>query len=118
MNTTWDIIKAIIIMGAVIYAAYYVTKLVAKSGAGGFRRTSGIKLLGSLPLAKDKSVAIVEIGDYAYILGVSGQRVDRLDKVPLSELNLKKEESAPPSFTSSFKDELSKRMKWFKNDQQ
>jgi flagellar biogenesis protein FliO len=109
----WEIIQAIIIMGVVIYASYYVTKLVAKAGAGGFRKTSGIKMLGNLPLAKDKSVAIVEIGDYAYILGISGQRVERLDKVPLAELNLKKEEAAPPSFTSSFKDELSKRMKKF-----
>jgi flagellar protein FliO/FliZ len=107
----WDYVQAIAIIGAVILAAYYVTKLVAKTSGGGFRKSSGIKLVASQPLGRDKSVAIVEIGENDYILGVSAQRVELLDKLPKSELSLKKEEQAgaPPGFGVSFREELSKR---------
>lgn len=106
-------------MGAVILAAYYVTKLVAKTGGGGFRRNSSIKLIGSQSLGKDKSVAIVEIGEYNYILGISMQRVELLDKLNKTELGLTKEEpvQTPPSFGASFREELNKRLnKPNKND--
>ncbi|NLA85819.1 MAG: flagellar biosynthetic protein FliO [Clostridiales bacterium] len=111
MLNLWDYIQAIVIIGAVILAAYYVTKLVAKSGGGGFRKSTGIKLIASHPLGRDKSVAIVEIGEFDYILGVSAQRVELLDKLPKSELSLKKEETGgtPPSFGVSFREELNKR---------
>lgn len=119
MTTFWEYFQAIVIIAAVILAAYYVTKLVAKSGSGGFRKSTGIKLVGSQPLGKDKSVAIVEIGENAYILGVSAQRVELLDKLSRDELGLKKEEPVqpPPSFGVSFREELNKRFnKPNKND--
>lgn len=111
MNSFWDYLQAIVIIAAVIFAAYYVTKLVAKTGNGTFRKNNVIKLIGSQPLGKDKSVAIVEIGEYNYILGVSAQRVEMLDKLNKSELNLKKDEpvQTPPSFGVSFREELNKR---------
>ncbi|SHH83487.1 Flagellar biosynthesis protein, FliO [Sporobacter termitidis DSM 10068] len=118
MNTFWDYVQAIVIIAAVIFAAYYVTKLVAKTGGGGFRRSSGIKLIGSQSLGRDKSVTIVEIGQFHYILGVSAQRVELLDKLDKSESGLKKEEPSAslPSFGESFKEELNKRFNRQKKD--
>jgi flagellar biosynthetic protein FliO len=112
----WDYVQAVVIIGAIILAAYYVTKIVAKTGGGGFRKTTGIRLVSSQPLGRDKSVAVVEIGEFSYILGVSTQRVELLDKLPKSELGLKKEEprEAQPGFGASFREELSKRFR--KND--
>ncbi|NLT14805.1 MAG: flagellar biosynthetic protein FliO [Clostridiales bacterium] len=112
MLNFWDYVQAIVIIGAVILAAYYVTRLVAKTGGGGFRRSTGIKLIASQPLGRDKSVTIVEIGEFDYILGVSAQRVDLLDKLPKSEFSLKKEEpgQAAPGFGASFREELNKRL--------
>ena len=110
----WDYIQAIVIIAAVIFAAYYVTRLVAKTGGGGFRKNSGIKLHGSQPLGKDKSVAVVEIGESIYILGVGLQRVELLDKLPKAEAGFKKEEPAAPAqptFGESFKEELNKRLR-------
>jgi flagellar biosynthetic protein FliO len=104
----WDYVQAIVIIGAIILAAYYVTKMVAKTSGGGFRKTTGIKLVASQPLGRDKSVAVVEIGEFSYILGVSAQRVELLDKLPKSELSLKKEET-PPGIGVSFREELNKR---------
>ena len=111
MLTIWEYVQAIVIIGAVIMAAYYVTKIVAKTGGGTFRKSSGIKLIASQQLGKDKSIAIVEIGEFAYILGVSTQRIEMIDKLSKSELGLKKDEPVvtPPSFGMSFKDELNKR---------
>ena len=99
----WDYFKAIVVICILIFAAYYVTKVTAKASGGKFRRSSNIKLSGTLPLGKDKSVSIVKIGDYAYVLGVGTQRVEVLDKVPLSELNLTEEEFSEPRLSDLFK---------------
>jgi flagellar biosynthetic protein FliO len=130
----WDYFQAIVIICAVILGAYYVTKLVAKTGGGAFRRGSSIRQVASLSLGRDKSVTIVEIGDMAYILGVSQQRVDLLDKLSMAELNktgIKTDSGTAglispvpggteqgdtaqgrtlPSFGESFKEELKKRL--------
>ncbi len=99
----WEYFKAIVVICILIFAAYYVTKVTAKASGGKFRRSSNIKLSGTLPLGKDKSVSIVKIGEYAYILGVGTQRVEMLDKVPLSELDLKEDEFFEPKLTELFK---------------
>ncbi|MEL4106736.1 flagellar biosynthetic protein FliO [Oscillospiraceae bacterium WX1] len=118
MLNFWDYVQAIAIIVAVLFGAYYVTKLVARTSTGSFRRNTGIRILGSQPLAKDRSVFVVEIGENAYILGVSAQRVELLDKQPTAQLGLPKEEPSPvlPSFAASFKDELNKRLKRFNKD--
>jgi flagellar biosynthetic protein FliO len=108
----WDYFQAIVIICAVILAAYYVTKLVAKTGGGAYRKSTGIKQVASLSLGRDKSVTVVEIGETAYILGVSQQNVNLIDKLNKADLSLKKDETmiTPPSFTASFKEELNKRL--------
>lgn len=108
-----DVIQAIIILGAVIAAAYYVTKLVAKTRGGVYQRCSDLRLIGSLPLAKDKAVALVAIGEHVYVLGVGSQRVEQLDKLELSELNLSEPVREPlqQDFTAIFQKELNARLK-------
>ena len=106
----WDYFKAIAVILAILFAAYFLTRLLAQYSTG-FRKSSAIKLIGSLPLSKDKSVALIEVGDYAYILGVGGQRVERLDKIPAAELNIRNEEAAPKDFSENFKTELMSRLK-------
>lgn len=107
----WDYFQAIAVICIVIYGAYYVTKLFAKTSGNTMRKNTNIKLIGSLPLAKDKSVKIVSIGDHAYVLGVSAHHVERLDKLPLSEFDLMNEETATMKFGESFKEVLSARFK-------
>lgn len=110
--TIWDYVQAIVIICAVILAAYYVTKLVAKTGSGQ-RRGTGIKQVASMSLGRDKSVTIVEIGDTAYILGVGPQRIELIDKKNRDELVLDKDErpQSAVTFATSFRDELNKRLK-------
>lgn len=106
----WDYIQAIIVIAAVIYAAYYVTKLAARTAAGP-ARGRGIRMRANLPLGRDKSVAMVEIGSNAYVLGVSAQRVELLDKFPLTELGAPEEDGPPaPEFADVFKREFDRRI--------
>jgi flagellar biogenesis protein FliO len=107
----WDYFKAVAAITAIILAAFYVTRLLAKTNMGGLRKNAAMRLVGSLPLAKDKYVAVVEIGKYAYVLGVGGQRVERLDKVPSAELDIKSEEAAPKDFSESFREVLLSKFK-------
>lgn len=111
----WDYIQAIIILGAVIAAAYYVTKLVART-RGIYQQCPDMKLIGSLPLAKDKSVALVAVGEFVYVLGVGPQRVEQLDKLPRGDLHLTETEPMErPDFVSAFQKELRTRLnKWRK----
>jgi flagellar biosynthetic protein FliO len=108
----WDYAKAVAVICAVVGAAYYLTRFLAKAGSP-LRKATGVKLVGSLPLAKDRSVALVEIGAQVYVLGVSAQHVERLDKFPRSELFPAGEETQPPppDFTASFRNELDRRLK-------
>jgi len=110
----WDYLQAIIVIAAVIAAAFYITRLVAKTG-GALSKGTGIRLIASQPLGKDKSVAIVEIAGTAYILGCGGQRVELIDKIPASELKTDAPPSAPSgsSFSASFREELAKRLRKF-----
>lgn len=108
----WDYLQALVVIVAVIAGAYYITRLVARSG-GPLVRGAGIRLIGSQALGKDKSVALVEIGGTAYILGCSPQRVELIDKIPMSELKLEAP-PAPPAgggFAALFRQELEKRLR-------
>ena len=111
--TFWEYFKAIAIICLVLLGAFYMTRTIAKNGGGGFRKCSGLKLIGTLSLGKDKGVAVVEVGKHAYVLGIGGQRVERLDKIELSELDLHEEASVPPSFQSCFGKELNSRLNKF-----
>lgn len=110
--------EAIVIIAAVLAAAYYVTRLVGKAGGSGFRKTTGIRMIGSQSMGKDKSVALVEIGRYRYVLGVSAQRVELIDKLGPEEttqlgeetMPMSDEQAVPPTFAESFRQELNKRL--------
>lgn len=106
LNYAW----AVIVVCAVVFAAYYVTRAMAKAG-GSLRKGANIKIAGSMPLGRDKSVALVEIGEYVYVLGVSAQRVERLDRLPKGELNLGSEERLPGSdLAESFRKVLASKL--------
>jgi Flagellar biogenesis protein len=117
----WDLIKSIIIMTAVIFAAFYATKFIAKTGSPGGRYPGGrnerIQLLSIKRLGKDSSVVMLEIEQAVYILGVGNQRVELIDKLPLSginQLNVTEENQNRPDFAAILKKELGDRFKRLK----
>jgi flagellar biogenesis protein FliO len=58
-------------------------------------------------------VALVEIGGFAYVLGVSAQRVEKLDRLELDQIELRPEGPSRAEFSSDFKRQINERMgKW------
>lgn len=107
----WDYIQIIAVIGVVIYAAYFITKLVAGTSST-IRNSANVKQIGMLQLGRDKSVVLVEIGEYVYILGVGAQHIALLDKLARSELNLVREDGPPAAgFAETFQKELNERLK-------
>jgi flagellar biogenesis protein FliO len=43
-----------------------------------------MKLISQIRLGKDSSIAMVEIDDYIYVLGVGSQRVELIEKLSVS----------------------------------
>ncbi len=83
-----EYVKATVLIIVIIVGAYYVTKFVATRGFVGVGRSNpDIKLRSSLPLGKDKQLVIAEIGEQAYILGVTSQHVELVDKLDRAVLD-------------------------------
>lgn len=106
----WEYLKATFLIVLIIAAAYYVTKFVASRAVGPGGRSGDIRISSSVTLGKDRQLVIAEIGGKAYILGITPQHVELIDKLERSELDdaREKEPSAPP--TMDFKKEFLERL--------
>lgn len=71
----------LLIMLAVIVGAYFVTRWIA-AGALRMQKGSRMRVVDRLPLGKDKSVVVVEIGGALYALGVANSAVTLLCELP------------------------------------
>ncbi len=108
----WEYTKAVLLIVLIILAAYFATKYLAKSG---LKRRGGadLKIITSRPLGRDKQIIIAEIGDFIYILGVSAQGINLLDKIPKTEFRFSEPEEISPSgkTMSDFAKEFAERFK-------
>jgi flagellar biogenesis protein FliO len=107
----WEYCKAVILIVIIIAAAYYVTKFVAVRAGGPRSRAGEIRIRSTASMGRDRQVVITEIGDSAYILGVTSQHIDLIDKVPLDELNAALPEEPPAPVAQDFKKEFLERLK-------
>ena len=106
----WEYLKTVFLIVVIIAAAYYVTKFVATKAAGPRGRASDIRIRSSAPLGRDRQIVIAEVGTHAYILGVTAQHVELIDKVDKAELDAGRPEEAPKPPTPSFKKEFLERL--------
>jgi len=106
----WEYLKTVFLIVVIIAAAYYVTKFVATKAAGSRGRASDFRIRSSASLGRDRQIVMVEVGEHAYILGVTAQHVELIDKVDKAELDAGRpeEESKPP--VSNFKKEFLERL--------
>jgi flagellar biosynthetic protein FliO len=89
-------VKIILMIVIIFAAAYFVTRYSAKtakrgSGFGVFNRSINMKILDSLAISKDKQLIIVSVGERVFLLGASGNRIEKLEE--LDPTTLKPEES-------------------------
>ena len=105
----WEYLKTVFLIVVIIAAAYAVTKFVAARASGPRGRTADIRVRSSAPLGRDRQLVIAEVGGYAYLLGVTAQHVELIDRLDQSELDGDHPEEEAPA--SDFKKEFWERLK-------
>ena len=92
--TTWDFIKVILILVAVIVVIYAIFYGLKKAGGLKYQNDELIKLLGSQSLTQSGSVHLIEVGAKYYLVGCGDASVNLIadvdDKESVDEILLKK----------------------------
>jgi flagellar biosynthetic protein FliO len=75
----WTTFFYIVVMIAVIVAAYVATKYLA--GKGRSVQSRHIRILDRMMLARDKHIALIEVGDKNLLIGVTNQTINVLGDI-------------------------------------
>ena len=75
---------ALIFLAALAGIAYWLVQMV-RQGQGRIGQTSGMRVIGRLPLSMNQSVVLVAVGSEVLLLGV-GQRVELLWRIEDPEI--------------------------------
>jgi len=89
VDSVWQSLVTVIILLAVIFAAYYFTKILAGRAMTGHRRTQQIQVIDTFYLSRDKIILLVTVAETAYLIGVSNQAFSLLDSFDASKLPAK-----------------------------
>lgn len=101
----WTTFFYIVVMLAVIVAAYVATKYLA--GRGGRVQNRHIRILDRMMLSRDKHIALIEVGDKRLLIGVTNQSINVLGDIDRESLRTKIQEiemSAQKGFASRLRD--------------
>lgn len=79
-SSVWSSIVLLVIMAAVIVGAYVVTRMIANGAMRG-QKGSHMRLVDRIQLARDRFVAVVEIGGEYFMIGVAGNSITLLSKL-------------------------------------
>ena len=83
MNT-WDIIKIFLILGAmmgIMYALLYLVKKYFYSFEKKGGASTSVKVLSTQVILPKKYVSVIQFNNSTYLLGVSEQSVNLIDKI-------------------------------------
>ncbi len=96
--TTWDFVKVILILAAVILIVYAIFFALKKAGGAKFQNEDLIRLLSSRSLTQNASVHLIEVGQKYYLVGCGEDTVSHIadieDKETIDEIILK---NPPPA---------------------
>lgn len=96
----WDVLTGVgtlVLMVLVFAGAYWASRLLAARYQGGPGGRGSLRVLEQTPLGKDSKLALVQVEDKVYFLGVAAQSITVLDTRPAPEQPAP--EAAPaPSF--------------------
>lgn len=73
----FNVVLLVIICVAVIAAAYFVTRFMARR-VGGNGKSRHMQVLDRLSISNDKQIMMVKAGDKVYVLGVTGQSINHI----------------------------------------
>ena len=102
------------VMVAVLLAAYYVTKFLAKKGKR-LSQSKHIKVIDQIYLASDKQIALIKVGGKNILVGVTNQNISLISEINelegFASEKTAREETRPQSrkdFISKARDFVSK----------
>lgn len=77
LKSLFSILFSLIMMVAVLFAAYYTTRWLGSKTAGG-RGSSNIKILDRLLLSQDKTLVILDVAGQCMLLGITQQSIQKI----------------------------------------
>jgi len=97
--TTWDFLRMLIILAAVVGAIYLLFWVLRRSAGKKITENNLIRVLGSRSLAGNRSLHLVEVGTSVFLVGASDGGVELIseitDKESIDSVRLKAAEEAP-----------------------
>jgi len=97
--STWDFVRMLLILGAVIAAIYVVFWLLRRGAGKRITENDLIRVLGSRSLAGNRSLHIVEVGTSVFLVGASDGGVQLIseitDKESLDSVRIRAAEEGP-----------------------
>jgi len=97
--TTWDFLRMLIILGAVVGAIYLLFWVLRRGAGRRITENNLIRVLGSRSLAGNRSLHLVEVGTSVFLVGASDGGVELIseitDKESLDSVRLKAAEETP-----------------------
>lgn len=97
----WSMLFYVVIMVAVLLAAYFTTKYLS----GKTRRiikSKHIIVIDRMGIAKDKSLLLAKVGDKCLLIGVTNQSINSLGEVNLGDIAEAENEPVSQSGTGPF----------------
>ena len=105
MGNFWSTFFYIVVMIAVIAAAYFATKYL--SGKGRRLKSRHIRIIDRMILGRDKHIMLIEVGDKNLLIGITNQTINVLERIDGQTLKSETNEtagSAQKGFASQLRD--------------
>jgi len=96
-----SVLLSFIFVIGLLVGAYLLTRRLGRTGLGS-RQSKYIKSIDRFALTRDKWIEIIQVGDQALVLGISGNSIQVLTSIKLSELNELPQTQPAESFRSMF----------------
>jgi flagellar protein FliO/FliZ len=77
----WDLLRMIVVLGAVIGVIYGIFYLLKRGGKGKVVQNDAIRLLGSQALPGNRSMYLVEVGSQVFLVGSGGDTINLISEI-------------------------------------
>jgi flagellar biosynthetic protein FliO len=91
-----QIISSVLLFGLVVFLAWLTTRLLGQHWGAGPRRGRVLSIREQVPVGKDRSIALVEVGDRLYLVGATAQGITLLDLITDPALIAQVRAATPP----------------------
>lgn len=91
-----QILSSVLLFGLVVFLAWLTTRLLGQQWGAGPRRGRTLNVREQVPVGKDRSIALVEVGDRLYVVGSTAQGITLLDLITEPALIAQVRAANPP----------------------